>query len=196
MEYPDGKKRCGWPKTSQIMIDYHDLEWGVPVHDDRKLFEFMILDAVQAGLSWEMVLKKRENFRKAFHNFNPARVALYNKRDIKRLLSDPGIVRNKLKINAAVTNARRFGIVQEEFGSFDSYIWRFTDGKMLVHRYKKLSQLPATSREAEAMSKDLKSRGFSFVGPTICYAFMQAAGMVNDHLIDCFRYREVQRLKT
>lgn len=195
MTHADGKKRCPWPADHPLMIDYHDHEWGVPVHDDRKLFEFMILDAVQAGLSWEIVLKKRENFRKAFHNFQPEQIARYTKKDVRRLLADPGIVRNRLKINATISNARKFLTVQEEFGSFDSYIWQFTDGKMLVHRFRRLSQLPATSKEAEAMSKNLKNRGFTFVGPTICYAFMQAAGMVNDHLIGCFRYLEVQRLK-
>ncbi|MGD0337852.1 MAG: DNA-3-methyladenine glycosylase I [Bacteroidota bacterium] len=195
MVFSDGKKRCGWPSSNPLMIDYHDHEWGVPIHDDRKLFEFMILDAVQAGLSWEIVLKKRENFRKAFHNFNPVRIARYKARDTKRLLADPGIIRNRLKINAAVLNARQFLMVQQEFGSFDSYIWQFTDGKMLVHRYRRLSQLPAISREAETMSRDLKRRGFTFVGPKICYSFMQAAGMVNDHLVDCYRYLEVQKMK-
>jgi DNA-3-methyladenine glycosylase I len=195
MIHANEKKRCPWPSDNSLMIDYHDHEWGVPVHDDRKLFEFMILDAVQAGLSWSIVLKKRENFRKAFHNFEPARIARYTKKDIRRLLADPGIVRNRLKLNAAISNAQKFLAVQEEFGSFDAYIWQFTGGKMLLHRYRRLSQLPAVTREAEAMSKDLKSRGFTFVGPTICYAFMQAAGMVNDHLVDCYRYREVQQLK-
>lgn len=195
MDNPDGRKRCPWPADHSLMVEYHDHEWGVPVHDDRKLFEFMILDAVQAGLSWEIVLKKRENFRKAFHNFEPERIARYTKKDVRRLLADPGIVRNRLKINAAISNARKFLEIQKEFGSFDSYIWQFTGGKMLVHRYRSLSQLQATSKEAEAMSKDLKSRGFTFVGPTICYAFMQAAGMVNDHLVSCFRHMEVQRLK-
>ncbi len=195
MVFSDGKKSCGWPTGNPLMIEYHDREWGVPVHDDRKLFEFMILDAVQAGLSWEIVLKKRENFRKAFHNFEPRQIARYTAKDVRRLLADPGIVRNRLKIKSAISNARHFLKIQAEFGSFDSYVWQFTDGKMLVHRYRRLAQLPATTREAEAMSKDLKNRGFTFVGPTICYAFMQAAGMVNDHLVQCYRYLEVQRLK-
>ncbi len=195
MVFSDGKKRCGWTSSNPLMIDYHDHEWGVPIHEDRKLFEFMILDAVQAGLSWEIVLKKRENFRKAFHNFDPARIARYTIKDVQRLLANPGIVRNRLKIKATISNARHFLKVRQEFGSFDSYIWQFTDGKMLVHRYRRLSQLPATSREAETMSRDMKSRGFTFVGPTICYSFMQAAGMVNDHLVDCYRYLEVQKMK-
>lgn len=193
MEFPDGKKRCGWPTDNQMMIDYHDHEWGVPVHDDRKLFEFMILDAVQAGLSWAIVLKKRENFRRAFDNFEPERIVRYTAKDVKRLLADAGIVRNRLKITSAISNAKQFLKIRHEFGSFDSYIWQFTGGRMLVHKYRRLSQLPAKSREAEAMSKDLKNRGFTFVGPTICYAFMQAAGMVNDHLVDCYRYTEVQK---
>ncbi len=189
-------KRCPWTSTDPLMISYHDDEWGVPVHDDRKLFEFMILDAVQAGLSWAIVLRKRENFRRAFHNFEPERVARYTAADVRRLLADPGIVRNRMKIKAAISNAKAFLKVREEFGTFDRYIWQFTGGTMLVHKYRRLSQIPPKNREAERMSRDLKERGFSFVGPTICYAFMQAAGMVNDHLVECFRYREVQRLNS
>jgi DNA-3-methyladenine glycosylase I len=195
MEFSDGKKRCAWPTDNLLMIEYHDREWGVPLHDDRKLFEFLVLDAVQAGLSWAIILKKRENFRRAFNNFDPERIARYTARDVQRLLANPGIVRNRLKITSAIKNAKQFLKIRDEFGSFDSYIWQFTGGKMLVHRYRRLSQLPAKTREAEAMSKDLKRRGFSFVGPTICYAFMQAAGMVNDHLVDCYRYQEVQEMK-
>ena len=175
------------------MIEYHDTEWGVPVHDDRKLFEFMVLDAFQAGLSWSIVLKKRENFRKAFSNFDYAKIAKYNQKKIDRLIADPGIIRNKLKIASTVTNARAFLKTQREFGSFDEYIWSFTGGKTIKNRWKTLSQIPASTKESDAMSKDLKMRGFKFVGSTICYAFMQAAGMVNDHLVSCFRYKEVGR---
>lgn len=173
------------------MIAYHDREWGVPLHDDRKLFEFLVLDAFQAGLSWEIVLKKRPAFRKAFHGFDPTKVARYGTRDLRRLLSDADIIRNRQKIAATITNARRFLDVQREFGLFDRYIWRFVGGKTKRNRFKKDSQIPATSPESSAMSRDIHKRGFRFVGPTICYAFMQAAGMVNDHLITCFRYREV-----
>lgn len=173
------------------MIAYHDTEWGVPLHDDRKLFEFMVLDGAQAGLSWSTVLRKRENYRKAFHGFNPKIAARYTKEDVAHLLKDDGIIRNRLKIESTITNAKKFLEIQKEFGTFDAYIWQFTAGKTVRHRCRRLSDIPATSRESDAMSKDLKKRGFKFVGSTICYAFMQAAGMVNDHLIDCFRYREV-----
>ncbi|HEX9020059.1 MAG TPA: DNA-3-methyladenine glycosylase I [Nitrospirota bacterium] len=186
-------KRCPWPSDDPLMIAYHDTEWGVPLHDDRTLYEFMILDGAQAGLSWSTVLRKRENFRKAFHGFDPKIVARYTKKDVRRLLKDDGIIRNRLKIESAIANAKMFLEIQKEFGSFDAYIWQFTGGRTLQHRLRRLSKIPATSKESDAMSKDLKKRGFKFVGSTICYAFMQAAGMINDHLIDCFRYREVSR---
>ncbi len=173
------------------MIRYHDTEWGVPLHDDRKLFEFLVLDAFQAGLSWAIVLKKREGFRKAFSSFDPRRVARYDGRKVRALLADAGIIRNRLKIEATIANARAFLAVQREFGSFDRYIWQFVGGKTKENRWRTLKQLPARSRESDAMSKDLKERGFRFVGSTICYAFMQAAGMVNDHLVGCFRHREL-----
>jgi DNA-3-methyladenine glycosylase I len=185
--------RCKWSMSNPLMIAYHDTEWGVPVHDDRKHFEFLVLDGFQAGLSWAIVLKKREGFRKAFHDFDPARIARYAARDVKRLLADPGIVRNRLKIDATITNARRFLEVQREFGSFDRYIWQFVGGKPLKNTRRTMAQIPAKTRESDAMSKDLQRRGFRFVGSTICYAYMQAAGMVNDHTTDCFRYREVSR---
>jgi DNA-3-methyladenine glycosylase I len=187
------KKRCPWPLNDPQMIAYHDTEWGVPVHDDRKLFEFLVLDAFQAGVSWAIVLHKRENFRQAFHNFDYTRIAKYTARDIKRLLGDAGIIRNRLKIAAAINNAQRFLGVQKEFGSFDQYIWQFVDGKPIVNKWKTLRQIPATSPESDAMSRDLKARGFKFVGSTICYAFMQAAGLVNDHVVDCFRYWTLAR---
>ncbi len=188
-----GAKRCGWTGTDPLMIAYHDTEWGVPVHDDRKLFEFLVLDAMQAGLSWAIILKKRENFRKALHSFDPAKIARYTARDLRRLMGDPGIVRNRLKLGAVVTNARNFLDTQEAFGSFDAYIWQFTGGRVLSHRFRSMGQVPARTKESDAMSKDLITRGFKFAGSTICYAFMQAAGMVNDHVVDCFRYREVSR---
>jgi DNA-3-methyladenine glycosylase I len=177
------------------MIAYHDTEWGVPLHDDRKLYEFIVLDGAQAGLSWSTVLRKRESYRKAFRGFDPKVVARFTPRDVARLLKDPGIIRNKLKIESGITNARKFLEVRKEFGSFDAYIWQFTGGKTVQHRCRRLSDIPATSDESDAMSRDMKKRGFTFVGSTICYAFMQAAGMVNDHLVGCFRYKEVQRKK-
>jgi DNA-3-methyladenine glycosylase I len=176
------------------MIAYHDREWGVPLHDDRKQFEFLVLEGAQAGLSWSTVLKKRENFRKAFQGFDPAVVARYKEKDVQRLLKDEGIIRNRAKIEAAITNAKLVLEIQEEFGSFAAYIWRFTGSKVMQHRFTRLARIPATTDESDAMSKDLKKRGFKFVGPTICYAFMQAVGMVNDHLVDCFRYEEVGSL--
>ncbi len=184
--------RCAWGTHNPLMIQYHDKEWGVPVHDDRKLFEFLVLDGFQAGVSWSIVLNKRENFRKAFHNFNARKIAKYTARDTKRLLADAGIIRNRLKILAAISNAQRFLAVQKEFGSFDKYIWQFVGGKPIKNRFKTLQQIPATSKESDAMSADLKARGFKFVGSTICYAFMQAAGMVNDHTTDCFRHKQVR----
>jgi len=187
----NNKKRCAWSTNDPQMIEYHDTEWGTPVHDDRKLFEFLVLDAFQAGVSWSIVLHKRKNFRKAFHNFNYKRIAKYTARDVRRLLGDAGIIRNRLKIQSTITNAQRFIEIQKEFGSFDKYIWQFVGGKPIVNKWKTMKQIPATSKESDAMRKDLKARGFKFVGSTICYAFMQAAGMVNDHVIDCFRYRQV-----
>jgi len=170
------------------MIAYHDTEWGVPLHDDRKIYEFIVLEGMQAGLSWSTVLRKRENFRAAFKSFDPRVVAKFARKDIERLLGDPGIIRNRLKIEAAITNARAFLAVQEEFGSFDSYMWQFVGGKPNRHRFRSLSEIPASSPESDRFSKDLKQRGFKFVGTTIVYAHMQATGMVNDHLVSCFRY--------
>lgn len=177
------------------MIKYHDEEWGVPVHDDRPLFEYMILDAFQAGLSWRTVLHKRENFRKAFDNFDPKKISNFGKKDYERLLNDAGIIRNRAKINAAIVNAERFLEVQKEFGSFDKYIWQFTNGKTKVNKFKNLSDIPAKSKESDEMSRDLIKRGFKFVGSTICYAFMQASGMINDHLTTCFRYSYIKKLQ-
>ena len=173
------------------MTRYHDTEWGVPLHDDRRLFEFLVLDAFQAGLSWAIVLKKREGFRRAFQNFDPRKVAKYDASKVKALLADAGIIRNRMKIDATIANAHAFLLVQREFGSFDKYIWQFTGGKTKKNKWRSLKQLPARSLESDAMSKDLKERGFRFVGSTICYAFMQAAGMVNDHLVGCYRHQEV-----
>jgi len=186
--------RCAWA-SNPLAIRYHDHEWGVPVHHDRTLFEFLILEGAQAGLSWNTILNKRENYRTAFDGFDPERVARYDRRKIGRLLRDPGIVRNRLKINAAVENAKAFLRLQKEFGSFDRYIWQFVGGQPKVNRRKSLRQVPARTAESDAMSKDLKRRGFRFVGSTICYAFMQAVGMVNDHSIDCFRYAQLVRPK-
>jgi DNA-3-methyladenine glycosylase I len=184
-------RRCPWPDGNEQMTRYHDTEWGVPLHDDRKLFEFLVLDAFQAGLSWAIVLRKREGFKRAFDNFDPRKVAKYDARKVKSLLGDAGIIRNRMKIEATIVNARAFLLVQKEFGSFDRYIWQFTGGRTKRNRWRVLNQLPARSAESDAMSQDLKERGFRFVGSTICYAFMQAAGMVNDHLASCFRYRGV-----
>ena len=186
------KKSCPWTSTNPLMIKYHDEEWGVPLHDDRKLFEFIILDAFQAGLSWNTIINKRKNFRKAFDNFNAAKIAKYNDKKIKELINDEGIIRNKMKINATVQNAKAFLAVKKEFGSFDKYIWQFTKGKTIDNKLSDLNKMPVTSKESDEMSKDLKKRGFAFVGSTICYAFMQAAGMVNDHLTYCFRHKEVK----
>jgi DNA-3-methyladenine glycosylase I len=186
----DSPHRCAWA-TSQLSISYHDEEWGVPQHDDRTLFEFLVLEGAQAGLSWETILKKRDAYRTAFEGFDPARIATYSEDDVARLLADPGIVRNRAKIAAALQNARAFLPVRDEFGSFDAYIWRFVGGRPKVNAWRALAELPAQTSESAAMSKDLKRRGFAFVGPTICYAFMQAVGMVNDHTINCFRYGQV-----
>lgn len=186
-------RRCAWSNADPLMTAYHDTEWGVPVHDDRKLFEFLVLDAFQAGLSWAIILKRREQFRRALHGFDPARIVRYTQRDVARLMNDAGIIRNRQKIEATVHNAARFLETQAEFGSFDRYIWQFVGGRTIVHGFRSVSQIPATSRHSDAMSRDLRSRGFRFVGSTICYAFMQAAGMVNDHVVSCFRYHEVAR---
>ncbi|MDT8302324.1 MAG: DNA-3-methyladenine glycosylase I [Sedimentisphaerales bacterium] len=181
---------CDWPGDNKLMIEYHDTEWGLPTHDDRKLFEFLLLDNAQAGLSWQTILNKRENYRKAFDNFDPVKIVRYNKHKITSLLNNPGIIRNRLKVESAVTNAQALLEVQKEFGSFDTYIWQFVNGTTIRNKPKTLKDIPATSPESYAMSKDLKKRGFKFVGPTICYAFMQSAGLVNDHLICCFRYTQ------
>ncbi|MBM3391006.1 MAG: DNA-3-methyladenine glycosylase I [Betaproteobacteria bacterium] len=189
------RRRCGWCGSDPLYVAYHDTEWGVPVHDDRKLFEFLILEGAQAGLSWITILRKREAYRKAFAGFDPVKVARFGSRQVARLLADAGIVRNRLKIEAAINNARRFLAVQEEFGSFDAYVWRFVDGRPIANRRKSLKQVPASTPESDALSRDLKARGFKFVGSTICYAHMQATGMVNDHLIDCFRHAEVGKIR-
>ena len=180
--------RCDWAGDDPLMISYHDEEWGVPVRDDRKLFEFLVLEGAQAGLSWRTVLRKREGYRRAFQGFDPERVARYVDTDVARLLSDAGIIRNRAKVESAVSNARVVVDLQAEFGSFDAYLRRFSGGNPIVNRFRTLSELPSTSPESDAMSRDMVKRGFRFVGPTICYAFMQAVGMVNDHLVHCFRY--------
>jgi DNA-3-methyladenine glycosylase I len=182
--------RCGWAKND-LAIQYHDAEWGVPVHDDKKLFEFLILEGAQAGLSWDTILRKRENYRKAFDDFDAEKIARYDERKCAELLQNEGIVRNRLKIAASVQNARGFLKIRDELGSFDSYVWRFVDGSPIVNDWKDLSEIPAKTIVSDAMSKDLKKRGFNFVGSTITYAFMQACGLANDHLVSCFRYREV-----
>lgn len=187
-------QRCAWVNPDNpLMLDYHDREWGVPVHDDRKHFEFLVLEAAQAGLSWSIVLKKREGYRRAFTGFDPAKVARYSAPRIEKLILNPEIIRNRLKIEAAVRNARAFLKIQKEFGSFDAYCWRFVDGRPKVNRWKTMRQIPATSPESDAFSKDLKQRGLTFVGSTVLYAHMQAVGMVNDHLVDCFRYPEIPK---
>lgn len=188
----NNEKRCAWPLKNPLMIEYHDKEWGTPLHDDRKLFEFMVLDAFQAGLSWNTIINKRKNFEKAFDNFVPEKVARYSEAKIQKLLNDAGIIRNKLKIYSTVNNAKLFLKIQKEFGTFDKYIWQFTGGKTLHNKWKTLKEIPASTKESDEMSKDLKKRGFNFVGTTICYAFMQAAGMVNDHIVGCYRYKELK----
>ncbi len=190
-----GKKRCAWAEGgNELYIQYHDREWGVPVHEDRKQFEFLILEGAQAGLSWSTVLNKREGYRKAFANFDPVKVARFSEKKIETLIQNPSIIRNRLKITAAVSNARAFLAIQKEFGSFDTYIWAFVGGKPLQNRWKVMADIPATSPESEALSKDLKQRGLKFVGSTILYAHLQAAGLVNDHLVSCFRNRECAAL--
>jgi DNA-3-methyladenine glycosylase I len=186
--------RCEWAGSDPLSITYHDHEWGVPVHDDRRLFEMLILEGAQAGLSWITILKKRENYRQAFDNFEAAQIAAYDEGKVEQLLANPGIVRNRLKVAAAIQNARAFGAIRREFGAFAAYIWQFVDGPPLQNRRRSLADIPAQTPESEAMSKALRKRGFNFVGPTICYAFMQAVGMVNDHVVDCFRHDEVARL--
>jgi len=188
----DQRPRCAWARTP-LSVAHHDLEWGVPVHDDRVLFEFLLLEGAQAGLSWETILKKRDGYRRAFAGFDPAAVARFSSARIERLLADPGIVRNRLKIQSAVTNAKAFLAVQQQSGSFDAYVWGFVGGRPRQNRWRTLQQLPARTGESDALSRDLLRRGFKFVGSTICYAFMQAVGMVNDHTIDCFRYEDVGR---
>ena len=187
---PNEKQRCGWAKND-LAIQYHDTEWGVPTHDDRRLFEFLILEAAQAGLAWDTVLRKRENYRAAFDNFDAKKIAVYDNKKCSELLQNEGIVRNRLKINSAVQNARSFLKIKDEFGSFDSYIWNFVDGKPIINNRNDLSEIPAKTSVSDAISKDLKKRGFNFVGSTIMYAFMQACGLVNDHLTNCFRHKEV-----
>ena len=188
------KPRCPWAGSDPAYVAYHDDEWGVPVHDDRRLFEMLILEGAQAGLSWLTILKKRENYRKAFHFFDPTKIAAYKARDIGRLLADPGIVRNRLKIEAAIRNARGVLAIQEEFGTLDAFLWRFVDGRPIQNAWKSMGELPTRTELSDALGKELKRRGFNFVGSTICYAFMQAVGMVNDHVADCYRYVEVRKL--
>jgi len=186
----EGKKRCDWPGNNSLMVAYHDKEWGVPVHDDRKLFEFLILEGAQAGLTWQTILNKRETYRKAFDKFDVKKIVRYGAKDVKRLLADPGIIRNRLKVAAAIGNAKAFSAVQKEFGSFDKYIWQFVGGKPIDHKIQAMKNIPFTTKESDAMSKDLLKRGFKFVGSTICYAFIQAVGLVNDHEVKCFRYKK------
>ncbi len=186
-------KRCDWGTKNNLMIKYHDEEWGVPLHDDQKLFEFFVLEGFQAGLSWQIVLNKRENFRRAFDNFNPEIVANYDQKKLDELVQDKSIIRNKMKLAACVNNAQRFLEIQKEYGSFDSYIWGFVENKSIVNSFKSLQELPAKTELSDKISMDLKNRGFKFVGSTVVYAHMQATGMVNDHLVDCFRYKEVQQ---
>jgi len=187
--------RCSWCGEDPLYVAYHDQEWGVPLHADQQLFEFLILEGAQAGLSWLTILRKRDAYRKAYHQFEVKKVARFNSRSIERLMNNPGIVRNRLKIEASITNARAFLDVQDAFGSFDNYIWQFVDHQPILNHWQHLKKIPVSTKESLQMSKDLQTRGFRFVGPTICYAFMQAVGMVNDHVIDCFRYKEIIRNK-
>jgi DNA-3-methyladenine glycosylase I len=187
------RRRCPWGESHPLYVPYHDREWGTPLHDDRRIFELLVLEGAQAGLSWLTILKKRDAYRKAFDGFDPRKVARYDAKKVARLLADDGIIRNRLKIEAAIANAGVFLAVQREFGSFDAYVWRFVDGKPIQNRRRSVKEVPARSAESDAMSEELRKRGFRFVGSTICYAFMQAAGLVNDHLVTCFRYREVRR---
>jgi len=192
MKYKPQTQRCEWANKNGIEQAYHDKEWGVVIHDDRSLFEFLILEGAQAGLSWSTILRKREGYRKAFDNFDARKISQYSQRDVSRLLANPEIIRNRLKINATVTNARAFLQVQKEFGSFDRYIWQFVNGRPIQNSWRKMTEIPPSSPESEAMSKELQKRGFKFIGATICYAFMQAVGMVNDHVVSCFRYKELK----
>ena len=185
------QRRCDWVGTNPLEIAYHDTEWGVPVHEDRRLFESLILEGAQAGLNWLTVLKKREGYRQAFAGFDPAAVARFDEATVERLLDDPGIIRHRLKIRSAIQNARAFLKIQEAYGTFDAYVWQFVEGRPQVNRWRSLAEIPAQTPASQRLSKDLKARGFNFVGPTICYAFMQAMGLVNDHTVDCFRYHEV-----
>lgn len=189
----DGKPRCAWLNDDALMLAYHDDEWGVPEHDDRALYEKLVLDGAQAGLSWRTILHRREGYRKAFRGFHPEKIARWGPREIERLITDVGIIRNRAKIRSAITNARSFLATQDEHGSFDAFLWDFVDGEMIVNRWKRLDQLPASTPLSDRISKELKRRGFTFVGPTIIYAYMQAIGMVNDHVTDCYRWREVQQ---
>lgn len=188
------QKRCAWCGDDPLYMAYHDKDWGVPVHDDRMLFEMLILEGAQAGLSWLTILKKRQNYQKAFDSFDPEKIAKYSEFDLARLMADPGIVRNRLKIESAVKNARGVLAIREEFGTLDAYLWRYVDGVVQQNTWKFISELPAQTKASKAMSKDLKQRGFNFIGPTICYAFMQSVGMVNDHTVDCFRHEQVRQL--
>ncbi len=185
-------KRCDWANKGELEQSYHDHEWGVEIHDDRTLFEFLVLEGAQAGLSWSTILRKREGYRRAFDNFDARKISKYSENTVSRLLTNPEIIRNRLKINATITNARAFLQVQKEFGSFDSYIWQFVNGKPIQNSWRKMTDIPSSTPESDAMSKDLQKRGFKFIGATICYAFMQAVGMVNDHVVDCFRYKELK----
>ncbi len=187
-------KRCEWASRTGLEQSYHDKEWGVPIHDDRSLFEFLVLEGAQAGLSWSTILRKREAYRKAFDNFDAQKISRYSEHDVSRLLADAGIIRNRLKINAAIANTGAFLRVQEQFGSFDRYIWQFVNGRPVQNSWERMTDIPPSTPESEAMSRDLKERGFKFVGPTICYAFMQAVGMVNDHIVGCFRYAELRNM--
>ena len=189
----DGKIRCDWPNT-ELYIRYHDEEWGTPIHDDQKLFEFLILEGAQAGLSWITILKKRENYRKAFDHFNAEKIARYGEKEVNRLLEDPGIIRNKLKIHGAIQNAQAFLKVQDEYGSFDRYLWDFMNGKTIHNQWKTIEEIPAKTNLSDKISKDMKKRGFKFFGSTICYSHMQATGMINDHIVCCFRYNEICEL--
>jgi len=190
------RKRCAWAGTDPLYVAYHDREWGVPVHRDRKLFEMLVLEGAQTGLSWSTILKKRDNYREAFCGFDPERVARFDRRKVARLLQDPGIVRNRAKVESTVRNARFFLEIREEFGTFNKFCWRFVDGRPKINRWRSLKSIPAQTEESRELSKELLARGMRFVGPTICYAFMQAVGMVNDHTIDCFRYEELIRGRT
>ncbi|MBI2655213.1 DNA-3-methyladenine glycosylase I [Candidatus Woesearchaeota archaeon] len=184
--------RCAWCGSSKLMIEYHDREWGVPLHNDKKLFEFLILEGAQAGLTWQTILNRRENYRRSFDNFDPGKISRYTKKDINSLLKDAGIIRNRLKIEAAISNAKKFLEIKKKFGSFDKYIWQFVNHKTIKNKFKSLNEIPASTKESDLMSKELKKQGFRFAGPTICYAFMQAVGMVNDHLTGCFRYNKIK----